>query len=167
MWLPIAMAALSFLQNRQKQDQYGRDVELQAETTRMNPFTGMRAEAPQRPNAPIADVLGGALQGASVANAFEDYDLDKKLKEQLLASESSKMGQNLDLGPGLQPPASILNGPDIEMPPSVLTGEAPRPQPEGYLGVDLDMNKPRSLYGSMARRMRRPSPNQGGASGGW
>lgn len=74
MGLPlIGMAAggvLGGVKNHQKRAAYNRDKEYQALTAQYSPWTGMKAEMPQRPGDGVGDILGGALSGASLGDSI-------------------------------------------------------------------------------------------------
>ena len=172
MW-PAILAAMGLLQNLNKQDQYQRDARLAAETTRMMPFTGMRGQLGERPPPGIADALGGALQGAQVANAFEDRDLDRQLKEMLAEKGADAAPAGADLGlPELQRPTSVLYGeppaaagggsdldlPDLNRPASVLYGDSQGAEPAATGPSLTPAPRPRGL-GKPAPRARTSPPS--------
>jgi hypothetical protein len=84
-------AATGMVKNQGKQAEYDRQKKIQAETTRMSPWTGMRAEAPVPVNA-AGNILEGAMTGLSLhqgmGRAAKQDELMDAYKKNLLAGTS-------------------------------------------------------------------------------
>lgn len=96
LWLLMAGSmGLNFLENRKKEQNAIAQQKLDANLMEYAPWTGQKVSPKVRDTeTPMASLLGGALQGASIYNAFQDADLDQTMKDKLLGGEAQTIAEN-------------------------------------------------------------------------
>lgn len=133
----IGMTAMKAINDKKRE---ARQRQLQAETTRYSPWTGMVGEAPQE-----ADTMGTLMQGGAGALAQHQAGVAAEGAKQLQDAQIKRYGAETDYINSQMPQktASIPAGT-----PDVMPGAAPELRKKPMLGA-----KDSSQWGKMARQM--------------
>lgn len=100
-FLLLAGALLGKKKQEQEQAEFNRQREIQAETTRMSPWTGMQAAAPKAPKGKMANMASGAMSGWAMQQSLPKEDLSAgtpvdSYNEQAVENEVIQPNYNLD-----------------------------------------------------------------------